>query len=70
MDTWTDEKLVKALDEAIERQGRTEWPEITPKIEMTDQGLISVKFSSEVFFPSYMLEEFEDSSEVDSGRIL
>ena len=42
MDTWTDEKLVKALDEAIERQGRKDWPEITSKIQMTDQGLISV----------------------------
>lgn len=32
---------------------------------MTDQGLITLKFSSEVFFPSYMLENFDESSEVD-----
>ena len=55
INTWTDEELAEAFDEAIERQTRKDWPIVLPKIEMDDEGLVTLKFSSEVFFPSYIM---------------
>ena len=37
---------------------------------MTEQGLISIKFSDEAFIPSYMMDEFNWASESKIDRLL
>ena len=37
---------------------------------MTNQGLITFKFSSDVFFPSYMLKDINDITTTDGQRKL
>ena len=41
--------------EAVERQSRSTWPKVLNKIEMNDQGLVTITFSADVFFPGYII---------------
>ena len=45
--------------EAVERQARSTWPKVLNKIEMNDQGLVTITFSADVFFPGYIIRQYD-----------
>ena len=42
----------------MERHTKDDWPDILHKVDMDNQGLVTITFSKEVFFPGYMLRKY------------
>ena len=57
--SWSDVELSEAYIEANERYEKRPI-EVASTVSMTNQGLITINFSPQVYFPSYMLRRAEE----------